>query len=166
MASTSLGTIGLSRLIGERMKTRGKGAIIQMGWDQAEQGMAGDSGQLFAASKGRGDGVFQKPRAVLGSRGAGELRSPWLDKDGLGSDGEPRVAAPSCRRIAGRCWGTPDDVSRTVRFLASDAAGFINGQTIPEMAGSDVPNIYSRLHSMRFPQWVPGAPCLANKFIS
>ena len=34
------------------MKARGRGAIINIGWDQAEQGMAGDSGEMFAAIKG------------------------------------------------------------------------------------------------------------------
>ena len=48
-----LGTIRLSRLIGQRMKERGgtvpSGVIVNMGWDQVEHGMAGDSGEMFAA---------------------------------------------------------------------------------------------------------------------
>ena len=34
------------------MKARGRGSIVTMGWDQAETGMEGDSGELFAATKG------------------------------------------------------------------------------------------------------------------
>ena len=34
------------------MKTRGSGVIVNIGWDQAERGMAGESGELFAAIKG------------------------------------------------------------------------------------------------------------------
>ena len=34
------------------MRRRGRGMILNMGWDQAETGMGGDSGELFAASKG------------------------------------------------------------------------------------------------------------------
>ena len=34
------------------MKAAGIGVILNVGWDQAEQGMAGDSGELFATSKG------------------------------------------------------------------------------------------------------------------
>ena len=39
-------------LIGAKMKARGSGTILNMGWDQAEHGMAGDSGEFFAAVKG------------------------------------------------------------------------------------------------------------------
>src|SRR5262249_40424512 len=44
-------TMLLSRMIGQRMFTAGQGVIITMGWDQADTGMEGDSGQLFAATK-------------------------------------------------------------------------------------------------------------------
>src|SRR5262249_33569082 len=39
-------TIRLARTIGARMKARGRGVILTIGWDQAEMGMEGDSGQL------------------------------------------------------------------------------------------------------------------------
>ncbi|MEO8498405.1 MAG: SDR family NAD(P)-dependent oxidoreductase, partial [Planctomycetota bacterium] len=49
-------TIRLSRLVGERMQQSGREAgrsvILNLGWDQAEHGMAGDSGEMFAAIKG------------------------------------------------------------------------------------------------------------------
>src|SRR5262249_9441977 len=45
------GTITLSRLAGARMREAGSGSILNMGWNQAEHGMEGDSGELFAASK-------------------------------------------------------------------------------------------------------------------
>ena len=35
-----------------KMKQRGHGAIVNIGWDQAATGMAGDSGELFATTKG------------------------------------------------------------------------------------------------------------------
>src|SRR5262245_42607281 len=47
-----LATIRLSRTIGARMKEQGAGVILNLGWDQAEHGMAGDSGEIFAAVKG------------------------------------------------------------------------------------------------------------------
>ncbi len=45
-------TMQIARDVGERMKKQGRGVILTMGWDQAETGMAGDSGQLFGACKG------------------------------------------------------------------------------------------------------------------
>src|SRR5262249_43294995 len=44
-------TIRLARALGARMKDRGRGSLITIGWDQAETGMEGDSGQLFGATK-------------------------------------------------------------------------------------------------------------------
>ena len=44
-------TMLLGRAVGEYMKAAGGGVIVNMGWDQAEVGMEGDSGQLFAAVK-------------------------------------------------------------------------------------------------------------------
>ena len=49
------GTIGLSRLAGKRMqaaKAASPAVILNIGWDQALWGMAGDSGEMFAAIKG------------------------------------------------------------------------------------------------------------------
>src|SRR5205085_1562041 len=45
-------TMLLARHAGERMRQQGRGVILTMGWDQADTGMEGDSGQLFAATKG------------------------------------------------------------------------------------------------------------------
>src|SRR5205823_3476932 len=45
-------TMLMTRDVGQRMKRQGRGVILTMGWDQAETGMAGDSGQLFGAVKG------------------------------------------------------------------------------------------------------------------
>src|SRR5207302_5308752 len=47
-----LATINLSRALGQGMRDRASGVILNVGWDQAEQGMAGDSGEMFAAAKG------------------------------------------------------------------------------------------------------------------
>src|SRR5690606_28994471 len=45
------GHVELSLTIGAQMRDRGQGAILNIGWDQAATGMAGDSGELFAAAK-------------------------------------------------------------------------------------------------------------------
>jgi 3-oxoacyl-[acyl-carrier protein] reductase len=44
-------TLTLARAIGRWMTTREGGAIVTIGWDQADTGMEGDSGELFAATK-------------------------------------------------------------------------------------------------------------------
>src|SRR5262249_5373666 len=52
LAVDVMATVLLAREVGQRMKARGRGVLLNMGWDQAETGMEGDSGQLFAATKG------------------------------------------------------------------------------------------------------------------
>ena len=41
----------LTRAVGSLMTSAGGGAIVNIGWDQADRGMDGDSGEMFAASK-------------------------------------------------------------------------------------------------------------------
>ena len=49
-------TVRLSRLVGRRMQALqgqpSRRSIINVGWDQAEFGMGGDSGEMFGAAKG------------------------------------------------------------------------------------------------------------------
>ena len=41
----------LSKKVGERMVAQGGGTILNIGWDQSDRGMGGDSGELFATAK-------------------------------------------------------------------------------------------------------------------
>ncbi|MFM8893054.1 MAG: SDR family NAD(P)-dependent oxidoreductase, partial [Planctomycetia bacterium] len=45
-------TMLVARGIGRWMRERAGGSIVTIGWDQAASGMEGDSGELFAATKG------------------------------------------------------------------------------------------------------------------
>jgi 3-oxoacyl-[acyl-carrier protein] reductase len=123
-------TIHFSRAIGHRMKARGQGAIINIGWDQAEQGMAGDSGEMFAAIKGavmaftRSLAQSVAPQVRVNCLAPGWIRTAWGEK---ASDyWQERAQRQSLR---GR-WGTPEDVARAAVFLASPAADFLTGQII------------------------------------
>lgn len=125
-----LATIGLSRLIGERMKARGSGVIVNMGWDQAEHGMAGDSGQMFGAVKGA-IMAFTKslaqslaPEVRVNCLAPGWIRTAWGQR--ASDDWQRRAERQSLRER----WGTPEDVGRFAAWLASPAADFVNGQVI------------------------------------
>ncbi|HJT33313.1 MAG TPA: SDR family oxidoreductase [Pirellulales bacterium] len=128
-------TARLSRLAGARMKQRGSGVIINMGWDQAEQGMAGDSGELFAAVKGAVMAFTKSlarslaPQVRVNCLAPGWIRTSWGDR---ASDYWQQRAQQES--LLGR-WGTPEDVARVARFLASPAASFITGQVIPVNGG-------------------------------
>ena len=131
-----LATVNLSRLIGEKMHQQTldchvpAGVILNIGWDQAIHGMAGDSGQMFGCIKGAVMSFTQSlaqslaPHVRVNCLAPGWIKTSWGEK---ASDyWQERAKTES---LAGR-WGTPEDVARAARFLASPAAEFITGQII------------------------------------
>ncbi len=123
-------TIRLSRQVGQRMQSRGHGVILNMGWDQADTGMAGDSGEMFSAIKGAimaFNASLAKslaPTVRVNCLAPGWIRTAWGEQ--ASSYWQDRATADSLLE----CWGTPEDVARTAQFLVSPAAQFITGQTI------------------------------------
>jgi 3-oxoacyl-[acyl-carrier protein] reductase len=128
-------TVRLSRLVGQKMKERGKGVIINMGWDQVEHGMAGDSGEMFGAIKGA---VMSFTKSLAQSL-APEVRvncvAPGWIKTSWGAQANSYWQQRACRESLLERWGTPEDVAQVVRFLASPAAKFVTGQIIPVNGG-------------------------------
>ena len=124
------GTIELSRNIGDRMRQRGHGAIINVGWDQAEIGMAGDSGEMFAAVKGavmaftRSLAKSLAPQVRVNCIAPGWIRTAW------GDDASEYWQERAVNESLLHRWGEVEDVARTARFLASPAASFITGQIV------------------------------------
>ena len=126
----------IAREISRRMVESGKrGVILNIGWDSLERGVAGDSAELFAAAKGAitafSKSLAQKvaPTVRVNCVAPGWIETEW--GSGAPEAWRNRVLADT---LLGR-WGTPEDVAETVFFLASDAAGFINGQTIAVNGG-------------------------------
>jgi len=97
--------------------------------------MAGDSGEMFAAVKG----AVMAFSGSLASSLAPEVRvncvAPGWIKTKWAADASRHWHELAVdQSLVGR-WGTPQDVAAAVRFLASPAAAFINGQTIPVNGG-------------------------------
>ena len=130
-----VGTVSLSREVGSRMKQQGTGVILNVGWDQAEIGMAGDSGEMFSTTKGA---VMSFTRCLAKSL-APEVRvnclAPGWIKTSWGLEAseywQERASAESLLQR----WGTPEDVARAALFLASPAAEFITGHVFPVNGG-------------------------------
>jgi 2-amino-4-hydroxy-6-hydroxymethyldihydropteridine diphosphokinase len=129
-------TIRLARAVGERMRAAGGGVIVNMGWDQAETGMEGDSGQLFAATKAavmafsKSLALTLAPAVRVNCVAPGWIRTAW--GEGASATWQERVRRET---PLGR-WGTPEDVARAVRWLASPAAAFLTGQVLRVNGGA------------------------------
>lgn len=126
----------LSKAVGARMKARGRGVILNIGWDQAERGMEGDSGELFAAIKGavmcfsRSLACSLAPEVRVNCIAPGWIRTAWGE---AASDiWQQRVLreTPLAR------WGEPQDIARLAVFLASDDADYLTGQVINANGGA------------------------------
>jgi 3-oxoacyl-[acyl-carrier protein] reductase len=130
-----LAAVHLSRLVGARMQARGRGVILNVGWDQAERGMAGDSGQLFAVAKGAVMAFTRSLAASLAPQVRVNCLAPGWIKTAWGHSAskywQQRASGES---LLGR-WGTPEDVARVARFLVSPAADFITGQVLAVNGG-------------------------------
>jgi 3-oxoacyl-[acyl-carrier protein] reductase len=129
-------TVLLARDVGARMKKQGHGVILNMGWDQADTGMEGDSGQLFAASKAavmafsKSLALTLAPEVRVNCLAPGWIRTAW-GESASGAWQERVLGETPLRR-----WGTPQDVAKTACWLASPAAAYITGQVIRVNGGA------------------------------
>ena len=118
-----------ARFFGERMK-QNHGAIIFFGWDGVEYGLAGETAQLYAAAKGAVQGFSRSlaqslaPEVRVNCIAPGWIKTTWGET--ASHTANERVVAESLTQR----WGTAEEVAEVVRFLASDAAAYINNQTI------------------------------------
>ncbi len=133
------GTILLSREVGRRMIERAGDerdrCILNMGWDQVEGGMAGDSGEMFAAVKGavmafsRSLARSLAPAVRVNCLAPGWIRTAW------GQDAAVHWQERARRESLLQRWGAPEDVARVARCLVSPASSFVTGQVIPVNGG-------------------------------
>ncbi|MDR3632646.1 MAG: SDR family NAD(P)-dependent oxidoreductase [Isosphaeraceae bacterium] len=129
-------TLRLTRAVGRLMKDQGRGAIVTMGWDQAETGMEGDSGELFAATKGavmaftRSLALSLAPAVRVNAVAPGWVKTAWGES--ASSVWQDRVL----RETPLKRWGTPEDVAQAACFLVSPAAAFLTGQIVRINGGS------------------------------
>jgi 3-oxoacyl-[acyl-carrier protein] reductase len=129
-------TIRLCREVGRRMKERGRGSIVTMGWDQAETGMEGDSGELFCAIKGavlaftRSLSLSLAPEVRVNAVSPGWIKTAW------GESAPPHWQERVLRETPLARWGSTDDVADACRFLVGPCSGFLTGQVVRVNGGA------------------------------
>jgi NAD(P)-dependent dehydrogenase (short-subunit alcohol dehydrogenase family) len=118
------------------MKTAGHGVVLTVGWDQAETGMEGDSGQLFGAVKGavmaftKALAVALAPEVRVNCLAPGWVRTAW------GATASAVWQERACRESLLRRWGTVEEVAAAARRLASPAAAFVTGLVVRVNGGA------------------------------
>ena len=141
-------TLLLSRSVGKRMAdvlstssqkqssaNPSSGVIINIGWDQAWQGMEGDSGELFATTKGAIMAMTKSlaqtfaPHVRVNCIAPGWIETKW--GQGTSEYWDQRAKRESLMNR----WGSPDDVASAALFLSSSAASFISGHILPVNGG-------------------------------
>ncbi|MFM8273745.1 MAG: 2-amino-4-hydroxy-6-hydroxymethyldihydropteridine diphosphokinase [Gemmata sp.] len=129
-------TMRLSRDVGARMKARGRGCILTVGWDQSETGMEGDSGQLFAAVKGavtcftRSLALSLAPEVRVNCLAPGWVRTAWGET--ASAVWQERVRRETPLGV----WGLPEDVAAAAVWLAGPSARFVTGPTVSVNGGA------------------------------
>ena len=111
-----------------------KGRIVLIG---SVVGLYGSPGQVnYAATKSGLVGIARSVTRELGTRGitANVVAPGFVETDMTAVLPEDRKAAYVAAIPAGR-FGQVDDIATAVRFVASDAAGYISGAVIPVDGG-------------------------------
>ena len=125
------GTVACSYAAGAVMREQPSGGtILNMSWDHATAGMAGENPELFSAAKG-GVLAFSKslarglaPRVRVNVLCPGWIETAFareVDRDFHRSVAE---STPLAR------WGRPGDVAAAALWLASPEAEFVTGQAV------------------------------------
>jgi 3-oxoacyl-[acyl-carrier protein] reductase len=123
-------TVTLSKLAAECIQANGGGSILNIGWDQSDRGMGGDSGELFSTAKNaimgftRSLAVSLAPNVRVNCIAPGWIRTAW--GEGAGEYWQNRVMEETPLKR----WGMPEDIAHAARFLVSREASFITGQVI------------------------------------
>ena len=126
----------LSHMVGGRMQQAGQGVILNIGWDQADRGMEGASGELFSAAMNaimgftRSLAVSLAPQVRVNCIAPGWIRTAWGET--ASEVWQERVQ----RETPLQRWGEPADIAALARFLCCPQASYLTGQVINANGGA------------------------------
>ena len=123
------GTFNMMRFVSRQMLRQRSGRIISMA---SVVGIAGNAGQAnYAASKAGIIGMTKSAARELASRGVTvNAVAPGFIETEMTAVLSEEVKKASAAQIPLGHFGRPEDIAKTVAFLASDDAAYITGQVI------------------------------------
>ena len=123
------GTFNMMRFVSRQMLKQKSGRIISMA---SVVGIAGNAGQAnYAASKAGVIGLTKSAARELASRGITvNAVAPGFIETEMTAVLPDKVKEASVAQIPLGHFGKPEDIAKTVAFLASDDAAYITGQVI------------------------------------
>ena len=134
-----LAAISLSRDVVARMKTEGHGRLIFLTSLLGTLAMPGDT--IYPVAK---QGLAGLCRALAVEYGPHGITSNAIAPGMFATEtnahlaSNPDMLAFAANRVPLGRWGLPDEIAGAALFLASDAASFVNGQTLTVDGGHSV----------------------------
>jgi 3-oxoacyl-[acyl-carrier protein] reductase len=110
-------------------------SMVHIGWDQSEQGMEGDSGQYFSATKAAITAFSKSLAKSLAPHVRVNCIAPGWVKTQWGQTTHPSWQQRAIGESMLNRWGTPEDIARVVAAVSFEDGAFINGQTIAVNGG-------------------------------
>ncbi len=133
------GCLFMASTVGKEMLQQQSGSIINISALGGGLVGLGRGGSVYGVTKGGIIALTRDLAAEWGRHGIrvnaiapGWIRTPMTEALQSNADGSAQVM----RRVPAQRWGEPEDVAGSVCFLASDAASYINGHTIPVDGGA------------------------------
>jgi NAD(P)-dependent dehydrogenase (short-subunit alcohol dehydrogenase family) len=129
-----LGAFHVAKRAAKKMVAARYGRIIFI---SSVVGLRGEAGQTnYAASKAALIGLARSIARELGRRGiTANVVAPGLTETDMLSSLSPQRLAQMVADIPTGRLGTGDDIAAAVRYLACDAAGYVNGAVLPVDGG-------------------------------
>jgi 2-hydroxycyclohexanecarboxyl-CoA dehydrogenase len=133
-----MGAVRITRAVLPGMIERGFGRIVNIGSDAGRVGSSQEA--VYSGAKG-GVIAFTKTIAREVARSGvtantvcpGPTRTPMLET--MAAEGGEKLIDALTRAVPMRRLGEPEDVAAAVAFFASDAAGYVTGQTLSVSGG-------------------------------